>query len=445
MPQPLHAAFLTSTWRLLRQRQLPADHLAEVRLLPADHPAATPGRRSTGTFARARVPAFTPLCLYGGDLLDEEETERRHTLPDGQRNAYVFGIDASGAAEISIDASKLPRCFGANFNHFESILSAFNCTSVEVLCGGGCLCRSGVPFPDITHPHIVIYSTVDIEPGTELCIDYGPGYCKLMGIAPPVPTLTDHQLVNAVLGSSMATRQAILSALTDRTADVPAARSNADDNDYLDLLLSADDPASAFAEAVDLIRTFSGRPLPITTSIIAGPDITFNLNREISARSLFVKGLNRDLTAAAEFLHAFRSAAFKQQPMPTTAEPEPLRVQKRPRGRPPAALRTLAAAAADAGGDTEADADAQAGAGAGVNPGFNCYGVYVTLNQLKSAFDARIAVEPERSKGFWGRIADDVGIPNLDQCPTATGRSGAVHARYCKYFDHPFISAVGAK
>ena len=147
------------------------------------------------------------------------------------------------------------------------------------------------------------------------------------------------------------------------------------------------------------------------------------------------------------------ASAFKQQPMPNTSEPEPLQQPaKRPRGRPlnrpPAALlRTLADAADAAQGDDPdaGDADDAAGAGAGADPGFNCYGVYVTLNTLKAAFDARIAVEPETNRGYWGRIAEDVGIPNLDQCPTATGRSGAVHARYCKYFNHPFLSAVGAK
>ncbi len=183
--------------------------------------------------------------------------------------------------------------------------------------------------------------------------------------------------------------------------------------------------------------------------------------------SLFNKGLNRDLKAAAEFLNALKNAAFQGGSAQGGSAPLNPRLQqqqpaKRPRGRPPnrpppaALLRTLADAAdvargghldaADAG---DADDAAGAGAGAGANatadPGFNCYGVYVTLNTLKAAFDARIAVEPEKSKGYWGRIADDVGIPSLDQCPTATGRSGAVHARYCKYFNHPFISAVGAK
>lgn len=477
VPSPLKNGFLAHAWRLLRTHHVPDTH-AEVRAIPDDHPAAAVGGRgasrgdappAVGIFARVPVPAYTPLAVYGGELVDEDECELRNKLPGGTKNAYVFGLDASASEALSVDAGSQPRCIGSCFNHYENILDAPNCTSIEIMCGGGCLCRCGSSFPAVTHPHIVIYTIVDVAAGQELCIDYGSNYCRLMGMD---PVLTTDDIVRRVLNSNMATRRAALNALKKDLPLIDPPFNGV----YLSKLQESDDPEKYFCDMIDNFRTFSGKSMPISTAVAVSGDSSFgfSLQHEISAQSFFQRALQNNFEVAASFLEQFQRAAIS---VPLTKQdvdqektkdiqaddqnPPPI---KRKRGRPPknsfATLVNAATEAAGAGAGASAGEGAGAGAGAGAGEGsgagadseadpdasgFLCYKAWVTHERLKKAFEERIKTEPENTKGFWTRIADDVGIPTLQQCPTATGRAGSVHKHYCDIFNHPFISANGTK
>ena len=439
VPPSLRPSFLGETTRLLRARHLTVG-VAEVRRLPPGHPATLGGGGSgsggvaLGVFATASIPAFEPIALYGGELIDEDVCERRTRLPNGERNVYVFSLKAG---DFSVDGGRKPRCFASHFNHFEGIMAAHNCDSLEVLCGGGCACHTGT-FPEVTHPHIVIYSTQPIEAGTELCIDYGRSYWSTLGVDPTAP----NDLMAQVLGANPSMRRAILEALLrQQSGDVPLVLQDAGEEDYLQTLSDADDPCAAFVDCVELIRQLSGRDLALSTGIAvgdAGLGFGFHLHNEISADVAFTAGLQSDIDRAALFLTRLRAKSM--QSPPAAPEPVPRKRAKVPRttedapGGAPGLQLLGAAGDMSVGGDDDAGCDHVGW--------FTCYGHRVTWVALKTAFDARLAIEPESTKGFWGRVADDVGVPNHSK---ATGRSGNIHRQYCDHFKHPFISAVGAK
>jgi hypothetical protein len=473
VPALLHTSFFQAVLRLAQVAHVPALPAA-IRLLPGDHPAAAgldpeAASNATGVFVTSAesIPAHTVLCLYGGEIINEEQCDSRHQLPDGSKNVYVFGVDTNVGIEMSIDASALPRCFGSCFNDYRGILEQPNCAAVEILCNCKCRCRCGNSFPEVTHPHVVIFTTETVQPGSELCLDYGTDYWKMLGVNPNPPrSQSSEKLVSKVLDSSFSTRRTIFEALS-KQFEVEAA---ADSGAYLDQLLDAEEPSDEFCDSIDLIRTFSGKHLKFSTAVAVSNSsapsrgFAFSLNKDISPRTLFLKGMNSDSQMAARFLEMLRRSAMVQKRARRVLdgggranEPCGMRAVKRAAGAsapgaPHAALTAAPVHVVDdeaAGGATLSllvDAATRADVGGGSQePGFSCYGAWVPLSRLKAAFDARIRIESEFGKGFWGRIATDVGIPNLDRCPTATGRAGNVHKRYCEHFNHPFVSAVGAK
>lgn len=233
--------------------------------------------------------------------------------------------------------------------------------------------------------------------------------------------------MQSVLDSSVSTRRRVLEALT---ADLSLGCGGAPARlSCLAELSDADDPAQHFTDTVDMIRAFSGKALSFSTAVAVGSDFGFNLCTEISPRMLFERGLGGNVEKAARFLEMLKDKAFR---VGAPEEEAPLPAAKRRR----LPLDTLVDAAAGGGDD--------GGGGCGEDS-FICYGKQITYERLREAYDELAATMTETSKGFWGKLADMVGVPTLAQKNSATGRSGAVHSKFCKHFNHPFRSAVGAK
>jgi hypothetical protein len=200
-------------------------------------------------------------------------------------------------------------------------MSAANCCSLEVLCGGGCLLRDGGSFEDVTHPHIVIFSTRDILKGEELCINYGDDYCESMGLKPAASaTPSQAELIQAALDAPPATQQAILEALL-RSCELasalplaPAEAASALRTSLEEALDAASDPSDAFAEQMRLIQTLSGRDMHISTGCTvtcSGGGFGFSLRKPVKPAVLFEKGMAGDTAVAASFLEQSHRTAFR--------------------------------------------------------------------------------------------------------------------------------------
>ncbi len=170
---------------LFTSRGVDADALGAavaVRELPAGHVAA-PGR---GVFAAAALPARTPLLVYGGEQLSDDQAEDRAALPCGARNGFVFSLFGG----VACDAHAEPRCRAAYVNDPRGTGAAANCAFVEAWCGGGCHARadaggsaSGPP----VHAHAMLCTLRDIAPGEELLASYGDAYwAAWLGQSAPV-------------------------------------------------------------------------------------------------------------------------------------------------------------------------------------------------------------------------------------------------------------------
>ena len=184
-------AFLARAHALLHDGVSCVDALA-VQPVPAGH-AAHPGY---GLFARAALRCETLLSEYGGDLLAEEECDARDPLPDGSRNTCMFGVCVSEDAEMDIDGTPQPRALAAYVNDYTGIAAGsdtatgftqealraagVNTRFMEVLCGGGCLCKGGAARqPGVVHPHLLMYTIADVAPEQELLTLYGAAYWRV--------------------------------------------------------------------------------------------------------------------------------------------------------------------------------------------------------------------------------------------------------------------------
>ena len=178
VPDP--EAFLASVRQLLFHDGVRDTSNVEVlRLLPG-HPAA-PG---FGLFATRELKPHVVLAEYGGELVSDEESRRREVLPDGRPNACLFSVSLSLEAEIDLDGNVEPRCLASFVNDNRG--GAGDCPNVrfmEVLCGGGCSCRGGRQVA-ITHPHLVMLTSVQVAVGQELLTSYGSAYWQGLKCAP---------------------------------------------------------------------------------------------------------------------------------------------------------------------------------------------------------------------------------------------------------------------
>jgi hypothetical protein len=184
-------AFLAHAQALLHDGGASAVDALAVRRVPDGHPAY-PG---FGLFARAALRAETLLSEYGGDLLAEAECAARDPLPDGSRNTCMFGVCLSEDAEMDIDGTPQPRALAAYVNDYTGIrttaapegftqealrAAGVNTRFLEVLCGGGCLCKGGTARqPAEVHPHLLMYTIADVAPGHELLTLYGAAYWRV--------------------------------------------------------------------------------------------------------------------------------------------------------------------------------------------------------------------------------------------------------------------------
>lgn len=178
MPAP--EAFLASVRELLSSSGDTSS--LEVQRLPPSHPAA-PG---FGLFASRVLAPHTVLGEYGGELVSDEESQRRELLPDGRRNTCLFGVALSVEAEIDLDGAVEPRSKTSFVNDSRGVADSPNVRFMEVLCGGGCACRGGIQ-PASTHPHLVLLSSTTLAAGQELLTSYGEAYWR--GHWPQEPAL----------------------------------------------------------------------------------------------------------------------------------------------------------------------------------------------------------------------------------------------------------------
>lgn len=412
VPPPLRPGFLEHVCRLL----LSSAPLVTVKQLPSTHPAHSAASVSVGLFAAVDIPAFTPFAVYSGELIEKEDDAMRGTLSDGSVNPYVFEINTEGPVAFLVDGAIRPRSVASCLNHYEGIIDEPNATTVSVLCGGGCRCHSGA-FPEITHPHVIIYSACNIPAGTELCISYGKSYWKDMGINPAGQST----LLSRVLASDLASREAILEALIrQQNSNVSLTIQDTGETDYMELLRASPEPRSTFVNCLQIIGSLSGNSFRMSAGVCVGNadrGFGFPLLGTLTGGDIFDVAFRGNLEHAALFLTRVRRCAM------TPAEPQILNGH-------------LILGPEDSSEDEGEEDDTPAPKRPRIANGFICYGKAVQWDDLESAYQERTAIEPESTRGFWSRLADDIGIPNH---ATATGRSGVIHKRYCDHFKHPFV------
>jgi hypothetical protein len=214
-------------------------------------------------------------------------------------------------------------------------------------------------------------------------------------------------LVSRVLASDFATREAILEALIQQQKFMTIQDTGV--ADYMEVLRASSDTKSAFVNCLQIISHLSGSSFKMSAGICVGNlsrGFGFPLVENLTGEEIFDVALRGNLHHAASFLTRIRAVSMiptsnkGELPTDDVDEDDDTPVRKRPRN------------------------------------GFICYGKVVQWDVLQDAYQHRIANEPESTRGFWGRLADDIGIPNH---ATATGRSGVVHKRYCDHFNHPFV------
>jgi hypothetical protein len=173
---PAPDAFLASVRQLLMLGAGDALRCVQVRRVPPGH-AAAPG---CGLFATAALAAHTVLAEYGGELLTDAECRERDPLPDGSRNACIFGVALSLEAEMDIDGASEPRAVASYVNDHKGGVGQPNTRFMEVLCGGGCACKGGRGRqPGVVHPHLIMLTGAAVAAGDELLTRYGAGYWRV--------------------------------------------------------------------------------------------------------------------------------------------------------------------------------------------------------------------------------------------------------------------------
>ena len=161
------------------------DAAVAVRQLPPGHVAA-PGR---GVFAASPLAARTPLLVYGGDVVRDE---------DAHASGFVFSLSAT--AGLACDATATPRCRAAYVNDARGSGLPHNCAFLELWCGGGCHARCAADAaaqPQAVHAHMVLCTLRAILPGEELLVSYGDSYWAPPNARSRLSTAFDSRLTNA--------------------------------------------------------------------------------------------------------------------------------------------------------------------------------------------------------------------------------------------------------